>query len=74
MIYTYIALATLGIYALLATAAYAEEKKSHRKTFEQAKKIIAEHHEIMEEMERENTRLACVAKAYRILANYSPEE
>lgn len=74
MIYHYIAELTLSGLALIAMLAYLEEKKAHEKTFHQAKNIIHEHQEIMEAMEAENTRLAIVAKAYRIAAITQPKK
>lgn len=73
MIYHYIAELTLASFALSALLAYQEEKKARKYLHKRASEIIAEDHEIMEEMEAENLRLAIVAKAYRIAAMNQPE-
>lgn len=73
MIYHYIAELTLGAFALCALLAYQEEKKARKYLHKRASEIIREDHEIMEEMEAENLRLAIVAKAYRIAAMNQPE-
>ena len=74
MIYDIILYAVVCGWATLMTLCYHEEKKAHRSTISRAKSIIDEHHEIMAEMEEENTRLAIVARAYRIAALNTPEK
>ena len=68
MIYTYIALGIISLYSIISTGAYLEEKKAHKKTFHQARKIISEDREIMDAMHNENTRLSLIARAYKTLA------
>lgn len=74
MIYTYIALGIFGLYSIISTGAYLEEKKAHKRTAIKARKIIDSKDEILENMLEENARLSLVAKTYRTLVMLTPAE